>query len=204
MKIVAENLGKRYNFNWIFRNINLVLEQGQAYAVIGHNGSGKSTLLQILAGIQPCSEGKLAYTFNNKMLSPDLIYQHLVIASPYMELIEEFTLKEHLQFHYKFKPLRTGFRLEELPQLLWLEKSLNKPIRYFSSGMKQRVKLGLAFFSDTPILLLDEPASNLDRTGIQWYRQQIDSQRDRLILVGSNQEEEYAFCDHHIRMAASL
>lgn len=204
MKIVAENLGKRYNFNWIFRNINLVLEQGQAYAVIGHNGSGKSTLLQILAGIQPCSEGKLEYSLNNKILSPDLIYQYLVIASPYMELIEEFTLKEHLQFHFKFKPLRTGFHLEELPELLWLEKSLNKPIRYFSSGMKQRVKLGLAFFSDTPILLLDEPASNLDRTGIEWYRQQIDSQRDRLILVGSNQEEEYAFCDQQIRMAASL
>lgn len=204
MKIVAENLGKRFNFNWIFRNMNVILEQGKAYAVIGHNGSGKSTLLQMIAGIQPCSEGKLEYTLNNKVLSPDRIYQHLVIASPYMELIEEFTLKEHLQFHFKFKHLRTGLRLEELPEILWLEKSLNKPIRYFSSGMKQRLKLGLAFFSDTPILLLDEPASNLDRTGIEWYRQQIDSQRDRLILVGSNQEEEYAFCDQQIRMVATL
>ncbi len=200
MKIVTENLGKRFNFNWIFRNLNLVLEQGKAYAIIGHNGSGKSTLIQTLAGVQPFSEGKIEYSIGNEALSPDQVYQYLVMATPYMELIEEFTLKEHIAFHFKFKALRNGVQLAEIPELLWLEKSLNKPIRYFSSGMKQRLKLGLAFFSASPILLLDEPVSNLDRTGIEWYRERIEHQRDRLILVGSNQEEEYAFCDQHIQM----
>lgn len=200
MKIIAENLGKRFNFHWIFRNHNYTLQSGNSYAIIGHNGSGKSTLIQTLIGLIPISEGKLGYEKSAHQVSADDIYKEIVIAAPYLELIEEFTLQEQINFHFKFKKLKSGVDLAFLPELLWLDKARHKEIRFFSSGMKQRLKLGLAFFSDTPILVLDEPTSNLDRTGIDWYKAQIPDQQSRLILIGSNQEEEYEFCKEKIMM----
>jgi len=200
MKIIAENLGKRFNFHWIFRNHNYTLESGKSYAIIGPNGSGKSTLIQTLIGAIPFSEGKLSYEKSAHQISADEIYKEIVLATPYLELIEEFTLQELLDFHFKFKKVKPGFTLSQLPELLWLEKSRHKEIRFFSSGMKQRLKLGLAFFSDAPILVLDEPTSNLDRTGIEWYKAQISNQQSRLVLIGSNQEEEYDFCQEKMRM----
>lgn len=200
MKIIAENLGKRFNFHWIFRNHNYTLQSGTSYAIIGHNGSGKSTLIQTLIGAIPFSEGKLSYEKSDHLVSADDIYREIVIAAPYLELIEEFTLQEQIDLHFNFKKLKPGIALSQLPELLWLEKARHKEIRFFSSGMKQRLKLGLAFFSDTPILVLDEPTSNLDRTGIDWYKAQIPDQQSRLVLIGSNQEEEYDFCQEKIMM----
>lgn len=200
MKIVAENLGKRFNFNWVFRNLNFTFQSGNAYAIVGPNGSGKSTLLQILCSSTPFSEGELKYFQNNLEIPPESIFRQVVLAAPYLELIEEFTLLEQLQFHFQFKKLKPGYVLKELPEQLWLEKALHKEIKFFSSGMKQRLKLGLAFFSDTPILLLDEPTSNLDRTGINWYKENIFQQKNRLVIIGSNQEEEYEIAVDAIKM----
>lgn len=200
MRIVAENLGKRFNFNWIFRNLNFTFQSGNAYAIIGPNGSGKSTLLQILSASTLYSEGTLKYSLENMDIPPDKIFRQVVLAAPYLELVEEFTLLEQLHFHFQFKKLKPGLNLSELPEKLWLEKALHKEIKYFSSGMKQRLKLGLAFFSDTPILLLDEPTSNLDRTGIDWYKENIHLQKNRLVIIGSNQEEEYEIAVDSIKM----
>lgn len=82
-----------------------------------------------------------------------------------------------------------------------LGAAAHKQIRYFSSGMKQRVKLAQAIFSDTPLLLLDEPCTNLDTDGIQLYLGLIKSHAvGKLVIVSSNDKQEYAFCDRCIDM----
>ena len=198
MDIQVEALGKKFFREWIFRNMDYHFQSGKSYAITGPNGSGKSTLLKTLSGSLPASEGTIAYKGRNgSAISPDLWPRHIAFAAPYLELIEEFTLKELLQFHFSFK--RTAddiFSTSALAEKMYLQDSLHKQIKYFSSGMKQRLKLGLAFFTKSDILFLDEPTSNLDFRGIDWYIAQIEEvKKGRLLIICSNQPNEYSFCD---------
>lgn len=202
MLIRAEKLGKRFNREWIFRNLDMTFDTGKSYAITGPNGSGKSTLLQVLSGIMPHSEGQLQYLKGKMMVLPEDYYKYLSMATPYMELIEEFTLEEMVNFHLKFKKFRNEITASEFYSKTLLHSSIKKEIRYFSSGMKQRVKLGLAMYSDSDILLLDEPTTNLDNQGTDWYLSEIKNHlKDRIVIVCSNQRYEYDFCDEIMEMS---
>ncbi len=201
MKIIAENIGKRFSKEWIFRNLTFTVAPRQSLAITGSNGSGKSTLLQLLAGSMPSSEGTIHYQQNETNVPGDDFYKYIAYAAPYLELVEEMTLRELVQFHQKFKPFTEGLSTDRFIDRIFLESSADKPIRFLSSGMKQRVKLGLALFSDTPVLFLDEPTTNLDDRGIEWYLEEIQQQLPkRTILIGSNQRHEYSFCDQEINI----
>jgi ABC-type multidrug transport system ATPase subunit len=166
------------------------------------NGSGKSTLLQVISGALTPSSGKLIYFDGDEIIDSEKYYQYISLAAPYLELIEDFTLTEVLDFHFKFKSRLNSFDNSAIISLLGMEKNQNKLIKHFSSGMKQRVKLALAFCSDTPILLLDEPTSNLDTQGTEWYLAMVNQfTSDRITLVCSNQASEYGFCKEHINLA---
>ncbi|MEI8189775.1 MAG: ATP-binding cassette domain-containing protein [candidate division NC10 bacterium] len=149
----------------IFRNLSFTFEKGHAYAILGRNGSGKSTLLQVIAGSIHPTTGTLKYTFDGMEISDEKIFRYISCSAPYLELIEEFKLQEMLQFHFRFKAALPGFTINKIIGMLGFKNQEHKPIRLFSSGMKQRVKLILAFLSDTPLLLLDEPTTNLDQAG---------------------------------------
>lgn len=202
MKISLEHIGRRFNREWIFRDINYEFESGSSYAVLGANGAGKSTLLQIISGSLSSSEGKISYLQGDTPIDQEKVFIHLSMAAPYLELIEEFTLTELIDFHFRFKKYRKGLNRKGVIELLGLKNSEFKAIKYFSSGMKQRVKLALAFCSDTSILLLDEPASNLDQQGLEWYQLLASTlSSDRLLIICSNQEQEYSFCNHKLNIA---
>lgn len=201
MQIILENLGRRFNREWIFRDINHVFSKGQKYAILGPNGSGKSTLLSVLLGNLTPSEGKLIYK-DQKEILPENIFSSISLAAPYLDLIEEFTLQETIDFHFKFKNYQKDFDAAAVLDLLALSKAEDKPLKYFSSGMKQRTKLALAFCTDTPILVLDEPTSNLDTQGTDWYLNLVEKfTSDRLVLVGSNQNYEYEFCNYKLNIS---
>lgn len=201
MEILLEDIGRRFNQEWIFKKINYQFLQNQSYAILGPNGSGKSTLLHVLAGSLSPSTGKIYFYKNKQKIDVAELYTHISIAAPYLELIEEFTLLESINFHFKFKKMAKNWDINGLIELLQLKNSINKEIRYFSSGMKQRVKLLLACCTDTPVLFLDEPTSNLDNEGIAWYLKMMDQfAKDRLVIVCSNQEHEYSFCKHQINI----
>lgn len=203
MKISLTDAGKRFNRDWIFRHFNYTFEKGNAYAITGANGSGKSTLLQVLSGSMMINEGNSEWIMENgKQLTTESVYQHVSICAPYLEVIEEMTLNEFLDFHHGFKPFLQGITTTGIIEMLGLQKAANKQIRYYSSGMKQRVKLAQCIFSDTAIVLLDEPCTNLDATGIALYHQLInDHCKDRLVIVSSNDEVEYGFCKERISMS---
>lgn len=201
MQIILENLGRRFNRDWIFRSINYTFSQPETYAILGINGSGKSTLLQILNGSLSPSAGNLSFFYRHKKLEIEQVYQYVSLAAPYLELIEEFSLTEVIDFHFQFKKYLSGMDRPKIIELLQMESSKHKLIRYFSSGMKQRVKLALAFCADTPLLMLDEPTANLDTQGIDWYLQLIEKfAANRLTIICSNQEHEYSFCRNRINI----
>jgi len=201
-KIVLTNTGKRFNREWIYRHCDYELVVGRAYAITGPNGSGKSTLLQAIAGSMQLSDGTIVWNDKQeKNIDGELIYKQLAIAAPYLELIEEMTAKEFLEFHTQFKPLIGTVTIEEILSIIGLEKAVGKQIRYFSSGMKQRVKLAQAIFSDVPLLLLDEPCTNLDATGYALYHSLIKNYcMHKLIVVSSNDEQEFNFCDQVVKI----
>ena len=199
MKILLTDAGKRFNRDWIFRHFTYTFKAGQSYAITGPNGSGKSTLLQALSAGMMISEGNIQYSINNIQYSIEAIYQQVSICAPYLEVVEEMTLKEFLDFHNEFKPFLKGLTTDSIITAIGLEKAVNKQIRYYSSGMKQRVKLAQCIFSDTAIVLLDEPCTNLDAAGIELYLSLItDYCKDRLVVVSSNDEVEYKFCGERI------
>jgi ABC-type multidrug transport system ATPase subunit len=199
MTISLSDAGKRYNRDWIFRHFNYTFESGQSYAITGPNGSGKSTLLQALSGSMMINEGQIQWATGNRQLANEKVYSHVSICAPYLEVVEEMTLKELLDFHHGFKPFLSGITTDSIITILGLEKAVNKQIRYYSSGMKQRVKMAQCIFSDTAIVLLDEPCTNLDAAGIELYHSLIaDYCKDRLVIVSSNDEVEYRFCGERI------
>lgn len=200
-EIGLENIGRRFNRDWIFQHIDFSFRSGTRYAVLGPNGAGKSTLLKVIIGSLTPSEGDLKYRLDGKNLPVEEVYKELTLAAPYVELIEEFTLQELLDFHFQFKRPLAGYTQADVEEFIGLGTSLHKPLRFFSSGMKQRVKLALACFSEGALLVLDEPTVNLDEKAILWYHELLEKTvGSRLLIIGSNQPEEYKTCSTFINL----
>ncbi|POY39065.1 ABC transporter ATP-binding protein [Solitalea longa] len=201
MEISLQNIGRRFNRDWIFKGIDYRFEQGNSYAILGPNGSGKSTLVQIIAASLSPSEGTITHQYQGKKVEAEEVFRLLSFASPYLELLEDFTLNELIDFHFNFKQFISGFDKNQVIELLGFEKYRDRLIKNYSSGMKQRVKLALAFSSKSPLLLLDEPTANLDNQGVDWYLNLIERfAADRLTIICSNQEHEYSFCKQQLNI----
>lgn len=199
MNIQLENISKRFGFEWIFKQINFQFEQGKQYAIVGPNGSGKSTLLKVISnGLMPTS-GNAQYTFKDKIITDESeIAKHIMYAAPYISLIEDFTLSELYDFHASFRKMNIASK-NEFMEIAQLEIHQNKYIKNFSSGMRQRLKLSLAFMTDSPVILLDEPTSNFDAKAIDWYLEMVKKYTtNRLLIIGSNQEYEFSFCSQQL------
>lgn len=200
MQIHLHSISKKFNRTWIFRDLSYEFTAGKGYAILGANGSGKSTLLQVISGSQSPTRGELYYHTRDKKIRPEYFYKYISMAAPYMDLPEEFTLEEVLRMHAKFrKPL---IPVGEMITEMELERHRMKQVQDFSSGMRQRLKLGLALFYESEIILLDEPASHLDQKSTEWYTAQAGKWSDgRILIISSNDPAEYGgLCEEYIRI----
>jgi ABC-type multidrug transport system ATPase subunit len=200
LSIQLKQVGKKYNKEWIFKDLNYDIHANQKLLISGGNGSGKSTLLQVLSGFITPNVGSIIYHLGDESIVIDKVKNYISFASPYLQLIEDFTPLELIEHIQTYKPFVNNINTDEVIDRLELTPAKNKFIKQFSSGMKQRLKLGVAILSDTPLLLLDEPISNLDKNAISWYRQLIsDYSENRTIIVCSNAiGEEHFFCDSEL------
>ncbi len=200
--ITVTNAGKKFGKEWIFKNVNLQISPKDKLVILGLNGSGKSTLLQALTGYLTLNNGTIEFKDIKNSFDPEHQYQFVSLASPYLELIEDFTLREQIEHIAVFKPYLNQLSINEVVELSGLANHQNKYIKLFSSGMKQRLKLTLAILADAPILFLDEPTTNLDATVIKWYKELIANYAShKTIVVASNSiKEEYEFCTTVIEM----
>lgn len=201
MEVELVGIGKRFERHYIFRNISETFSNGDRIAVLGGNGSGKSTLLKVISGSLTLTEGQLIV--RDKSEIPISKYMRMVaFAGPYTELIEEFNLHELVQFQSRFRGWINGMSDSNVVSATRLEDFAHRPISTFSSGMRQRVRLALAILSDSPVLLLDEPTSNLDEKGIKWFETLLSEHvQDRILFVGSNhQSREIALCTKEVNL----
>lgn len=202
MNITLNNVGKRYRFEWIFKALNYTFEMGTGYAILGNNGSGKSTLMQVISGHLSPSKGKRSFSKEGKEISIDDAYKQLSFAAPYIELIEDLTLKEAIDFHWKFKSMKCS-KKELLERLDYPKSAHKKAIKFFSSGMQQRLKLALAICSETSLLLLDEPTITLDRNAVEWYLGVLKDYAytsGRTTIIASNVEEDFQGCTERLNI----
>lgn len=201
MRIELTNLGKRYNRHWIFRQLTHTLESGSCTAITGPNGSGKSTLLQVIGGALEKSEGNIHFINGGQEIPAEYQFREVAFCTPYIQLPEELSLIEFLDFHGRFKPWMNGFGHKKLIDLMGLHHARHKWIRDFSSGMKQRVKLIQAMLTSASVVLLDEPTSNLDEAGIATYFDWLHQfTAGKTVLIASNDSREIASCSSAIHI----
>ena len=201
MKISTQGLGIHFNFQYLFKDLDLEFESGRSYAITGPNGIGKSTLIKLLSGFMAPTDGRVVYLFNDAEISQDKWYKELSISAPYMELIEELTLMESLKYHFGLKTPIDDFSNNDIIKELGLGYKKDIQIKYYSSGMKQRVKLALALFSNVPVVFLDEPTTNLDEKTKSWYLKTLEKvMKKRLFIIASNDPDDVSFCDENIQL----
>lgn len=199
ISLSVENIAKRFTREWIFRGLTYDFKVGEPVAIIGPNGSGKSTLVKSLAGIIPVNEGAVSFSKANSPIDEENWHQYIGLSAPYLELIEEFTLDEAIDFHLKFRPFVQGIDKSVFLNKLNLKGHENKFVRDFSSGMKQKLKLGFAFYTENQILILDEPTASIDHIGFEWYFEEVQKHIDsKILIIASNEPKEYTFCENHI------
>ena len=194
MRIVLQQVSKTFGRETVLTRLDHVFEAGSRTAVLGPNGSGKSTLLQLIAGASIPTKGTVHHLLKGVEVDPEDVYRHISIAAPYLNLYEDLSLREAIGIHGRFKPFRDEMPVEEVARIALVHDQLEKPVRNFSSGMKQRLKLVFAILSDTPLLLLDEPTSNLDANGIAWLKTLLQQHMEgRTLVVASNRQEDETF-----------
>ena len=201
-RIQLNNISKKFGRQHIFSGITYEIQHGCHQAIIGYNGSGKSTLLQIMAGYVSPSSGEVDHYVDGKKLQQEQLYKYISFSSPYLELIEEYTASETIDFYSRFKPFHSQIDRNEVLEIAKLTHARNKQVKFFSSGMKQRLKLVLALLSDVAFVFLDEPAANLDKPGIAWYHEMITGYAaSKILIISSNEmKQEIEFCHQVLRV----
>jgi ABC-type multidrug transport system ATPase subunit len=194
MEILATNLSKKFRQEFVIRDFSHQFKAGNSYAITGPNGSGKSTLLQLIAQFTLPNSGKIEMTG----IDPELVYTQITYAAPYVELIEEYTLTEHLAILVKNNYLPSSIDIDTFEEFIDLQPGRFKLIKNYSSGMRQKLKLGFALLSERPVLLLDEPTTNFDEQAKQWFFNRLNDQRHKLIIIASNELREIEFCSEKI------
>ena len=200
-RLEVEGITKRFIRRLLFRNLSFNLEGGQSIAITGSNGSGKSTLLRLVAGIMTPSKGDIKLVLEGRALASDERPLQVGFVAPYFNVYDGFSASENLEFIAKVRRLNEGkSRIQEVLETVSLSKRSNDLVKTFSSGMKQRLKLGAAILTSPPLLLLDEPTTTLDVAGIKIVRHLMQKQVEKggLLILATNNPDEVSWCDSAI------
>lgn len=201
MRVELKDLGKLYGQTWIFNDINATISPGTRWGIKGHNGAGKSTLLQLIIGLSHPSKGKVTYIKNDAELSREEWGKHIGFTAPYLKLFKELKPAEMIRWSARFRPLKKGLSVDEFLKICYLTEDKNKFLNQYSTGMLQRFKIGLALTTESDLVILDEPTSNLDVQGKKWFNDVlVEHLGQRTLIVASNEAEDFELCHDFIQL----
>lgn len=199
VEIICENLSKTFSGKPVFKNLNFKISSGQSLSITGKNGSGKSTLVKILTNLTRPSSGKITFHKNNVQLDREKWFLNIGMLSPYINLYDELTAFENLDFFYKLKSSGNDHAPDKINLLLQktgLFEKRNEFVKNYSSGMKQRLKIAFAVMSEPEVLIMDEPRTNLDVAGLEIVYNITDEQKQRgILIIATNEESDRKICD---------
>ena len=209
VELACENLEKSFSNKLIFKNISFRLTNSSSLVITGRNGTGKSTLIKVLSNLIRESNGKKCITINDKLIESDQQYLSIGLIAPYLNLYDELTGYENLEFFYNLKFKRSNKskdenmqnKLKYLLEKVNLHKRRNDLLKNYSSGMKQRLKLAFAILNNPLILLMDEPRTNLDEEGIKVVYDIAEKQKENgILIIATNEHEDTKLCDESINI----
>lgn len=201
----CKDLSKYFSHRLIFENLNFSLASGSSVGITGRNGSGKSTVIKVISGIIMPSKGECEFTHDSVQIKKENFYRHIGLMSPYLNLYDELSGFENLEFFMNLKSEKSSSEKEErinfLLESVGLFKRKKDLYKNYSSGMKQRLKLAFALLNEPELLLLDEPCSNLDKEGIEIVYKFANEQREKgMLIIATNEESDLQFCDSLINI----
>jgi ABC-type multidrug transport system ATPase subunit len=192
IQIELDQISKRYGYQSILKNINLILLPSSKTGISGRNGSGKSTMLKIISSYLSPSSGKITYKAGDNLINRNQIALEIAFCAPYIQVTQEMSLKEVFSFQSKFIPFYNNIDYKSFLDIIEMKSPKDKEIKFFSSGMQQKVNLGLTILRQSKILLLDEPTSYLDVQAKAWFHKFLHAnQNDRTIVIASNDKDDF-------------
>ena len=198
-EIKCENLSKSYSGRTIFKDLSFNISSSQSLTVTGSNGSGKSTLIKVIANLIHSSKGNIIVKSDNMEVPRDKWFEKTGLLSPYLNLYDELTGFENLDFFYRLKAKDRSYSHDRIDHVLHkvnLYEKRNELLKNYSSGMKQKLKLAFAVLHEPEILLLDEPRSNLDKAGIDMiYEVSAEQKKKGILIIATNDEDDKELCD---------
>ena len=203
----ADGVSKDFNRRPVFQDISFFLSSPASLSITGKNGAGKSTLLKIIAGVLSSTYGSMTYSDHEKQIGIEDFKHQIGFVSPYLNLYDEFTAMENLQFlsRIRIAAQENGERIKELLRFVGLWNRRDDLVGTFSSGMKQRLKYAFAVLHSPALLILDEPTSNLDAEGIEVIQQIIQRQKKSdILIIATNNHEEAHWCVQQIQVGKLL
>ena len=205
MIVQAQQISKKFNRRAVFRDVSFSVATGEVFGITGRNGSGKSTLLRIVGGLLTPSGGSVSYALDGGTVAAEQLHRNIGYVAPYLTLYEEFSAEENIALYARFRGIAHGPReAQALLERVGLPVDRRDPIRAFSSGMKQRMRLVFAILHRPPLLLLDEPISNLDSHGMSIvYDIVAEFRRHGTVIIATNDAEDIAQCDRTISVEAA-
>lgn len=202
--LTCEGLTKSFSGKDVFKNLSFKISSEQSLSVTGKNGSGKSTLIKIISNLIRESSGKISILKNNIDLPREGWFNNIGLVSAYLNLYDELTGFENLNFFFKLKSSDSKTCSDKIISCLRdvnLYENRNKLVKHYSSGMKQRLKIAFAIMNEPQILLMDEPKTNLDKFGIDVLHKIASEQKQKgILIIATNDDDDRDLCDATINM----
>ena len=187
--IRTQNLTKKYNEFKAVDNLSLEVKEGEIYGFLGPNGAGKTTTILMLLGILKPTQGEV-YLFGQNIAKDFLsIKKKMGVVSEKQYLYKEMTAGEYLNFFADLYGVKNRKKkIDQLLEAVNLLEVRNRKLGAFSRGMQQKLGFARALLHDPQLLLLDEPVSGLDPTGIKQIRDLIEQEnkKGRTIFISSH------------------
>jgi heme exporter protein A len=204
VRISFSDVAKRYDLRVVFKSISGNASPGEVLVITGPNGSGKSTLLAILCGLLRPTRGTVSHIRNGGEAARGEWRHHLGVVAPAMAVYEELDAMENLRFFARVRGIESADeRCRQSLELVGLDPGRRTPVRGYSTGMAQRVKIAQAVLHDPAALFLDEPGSNLDPAGKQWLGEYVGglAEAGKTVVLATNDRDEMIWGHNRVALA---
>lgn len=201
-QILFQSVKKSFNNVAAIDGLDLMIQEGDVYAFLGHNGAGKTTTLRLLLGLLEADEGSISVFGHNPIKQGDQIRQMCGVLSEDVGLYEPLSVYDNLIYYadiYRMSRVDANKRIDQLLETFGLQDKKQLPVKGFSTGMKKKVALIRAMLHQPRILLLDEPTNGLDPVSISDLRNMLlqlaNENHTTIIMTTHNLEEVQKVCN---------
>lgn len=198
--IIAQNLTKNYNGKTVVSNLNLTVDSGEIFGLLGPNGAGKSTVILMMLGLTEPTSGSITIAGFNSTKEPIKVKRITGYLPEKLGFYEDMTAKQNLKYTAELNFIsqkEIDSKINEVLQIVGLEKNKNQPVSQFSKGMKQRLGIADVLIKDPKLVILDEPTEGLD---IKIANQVLEN----ISILNRQKNITFMICSHQLNLVQKI